>query len=206
MRSPVPGQIDLSIAGYPDATGLEWARDDAVTRLAPGVNTASLTGLDIGVLYRWDARSCNAAGCSRWHGKVGKFADGSDAADRILFSRRVNGVPPGPADIYTMYRDGAHQTRLTNGAGDNFDAVWSPDRRKIAFASSRDGNNEIYVMNADGSEPHNLTIHPADDRSPTWSPDGKRIAFHSTRSGNGDVWVMNADGSQPMLLTFTASR
>jgi dipeptidyl aminopeptidase/acylaminoacyl peptidase len=28
--------------------------------------------------------------------------------------------------------------------------AWSPDGRKLAFVSRRDGNSEIYVMNADG--------------------------------------------------------
>ena len=28
--------------------------------------------------------------------------------------------------------------------------VWSPDGRKIAFVSERDGNFEVYVMNPDG--------------------------------------------------------
>jgi TolB protein len=29
--------------------------------------------------------------------------------------------------------------------------AWSPDSRKIAFYSTRDGNSEIYVVWADGS-------------------------------------------------------
>ena len=29
---------------------------------------------------------------------------------------------------------------------------WSPDGRRIAFRSDRDGNNEIYVMNADAAK------------------------------------------------------
>ena len=35
--------------------------------------------------------------------------------------------------------------------------AWSPDGRKLAFVSRRDGNTEIYVMNADGSGQENLT-------------------------------------------------
>ena len=35
--------------------------------------------------------------------------------------------------------------------------AWSPDGRRIAFYSERDGNAEIYVMSADGSNARPLT-------------------------------------------------
>jgi Tol biopolymer transport system component len=72
----------------------------------------------------------------------------------------------------------------------NYWPVWSPDGKKIAFTSNRDGNYEIYVMNADGSEPQNLTNNPAQDNYATWSPDGKKIAFVSNRIGGHDVYAM----------------
>jgi len=56
-------------------------------------------------------------------------------------------------------------------------SVWSPDDRRIAFASDRDGNSEIYVMNADGSNAVRLTYNDATDRYPGWSPDGSKIVF-----------------------------
>jgi parallel beta-helix repeat protein len=74
---------------------------------------------------------------------------------------------------------------------------------KIAFASSRNGNQEVYVINADGSgHPTNLTNFPdADDGDPTWSPDGKQIAFSSDRCGNWKTYVMDADdGSNQVCL------
>ena len=73
---------------------------------------------------------------------------------------------------------------------------------KIAFASSRNGNQEVYVMNANGSgDPINLTNRPdADDGDPTWSPDGTKIAFSSNRSGNWTTYIMNADGSDQVCL------
>jgi Tol biopolymer transport system component len=74
---------------------------------------------------------------------------------------------------------------------------------KIAFVSSRDGNDEIYVMNADGSGQTRLTNNSVDDADPAWSPDGSRIAWISEQDGSdGDLWVMNADGSGAHQLTF----
>jgi dipeptidyl aminopeptidase/acylaminoacyl peptidase len=62
---------------------------------------------------------------------------------------------------------------------------------KIAFMTSRDGNNEIYVMNADGSNQTRLTTNSVDDEFPAWSPDGAKIAFFSNRDGNYEIYVMN---------------
>jgi hypothetical protein len=65
---------------------------------------------------------------------------------------------------------------------------------KIAFVSTRDGNQDIYVMNPDGSGVTRLTDHPAEDHSPVWSPDGGTIAFVSNRDGNAEIYLMAADG------------
>ena len=79
--------------------------------------------------------------------------------------------------------------------------AWSPDGKRIAFYSERDGNAEIYVMNADGTAVTRLTNSTADEGYPSWSPDGKRIAF-MRRTGRTELFTMNADGSdQKPLLT-----
>jgi TolB protein len=84
--------------------------------------------------------------------------------------------------------------------------AWSPDGRRIAFYSERDGNAEIYVMNADGSGVTRLTNTSADEGYPAWSPDGRTISFDSDRTGNFDVFAMNADGSNVRPLTTHPAR
>jgi Tol biopolymer transport system component len=125
---------------------------------------------------------------------------------RIAFKAKSPGPPPtstspSHTDIYVMNADGSGKRRLTHDARQNAEPAWSPDGRKIAFVSGRDGNAEIYVMNADGSGKRNLTRNPARDRSPSWSPDGRRIAFVSNRDGRLEAHVMNADGSGQRSLT-----
>ena len=103
---------------------------------------------------------------------------------------------------------GDHILALLNGKstpGDVQTPAWSPDGRKLAFVSERDGNGEIYVMNADGSAQENLTRQPAGDSHPSWSPDGRRIGFVSRRDGNAEIYVMNADGSGLLNLTRAPS-
>jgi len=76
--------------------------------------------------------------------------------------------------------------------------VWSPDGRRIAFVSRRDGK-ALYVMNADGS---GLRIVARVDRltTPAWSPDGREIVY-----GRNGVYVMNADGSGQRQLARRGS-
>jgi TolB protein len=77
---------------------------------------------------------------------------------------------------------------------------WSPDGKRLAFVSTRDGNQEIYVLNEDKSV-QRLTSEIAADYTPAWSPDGKRIAFTSGRYGNLEICSMDADGRNIRRLT-----
>jgi len=78
--------------------------------------------------------------------------------------------PRGARDIYIVNSDGTGFRRLTDARGHDMSPTWSPDSRKIAFQSLRDGNWEIYVMNADGTDQRNLTRSPSQDESPVWRP------------------------------------
>ncbi len=81
--------------------------------------------------------------------------------------------------------------RLTDDAGNDTWATWSPDGQRIAFQSDRSGNWEIWSIQRDGSGLTQLTDHPAPDRYPAWSPDGRQLAFTSKRSGDEDIWLLN---------------
>jgi len=112
---------------------------------------------------------------------------------RIVFSHE--------GDVWVMNADGSDRTRLTTDPAPDFDPAWSPDGRRIAFRTHRDGNEEVYVMNADGSGQRNASRSPGGDYSPAWSPDGEWIAFMSDRSGGPNVWLMRPDGAAPRQLT-----
>jgi len=100
--------------------------------------------------------------------------------------------------------DGTGITQLTYDVTDTNPEV-SPDGKKVAFMSRRDGNWEVYVMNIDGSDIKRLTNNGATDGLPIWSPDGQTIAFASDRKGfgfSGDwaIWAMNPDGTNQRML------
>lgn len=109
----------------------------------------------------------------------------------------------GNVEIYSVRPDGTGATRLTNNSAIDADPVWSPNRQKLAFTSTRagGGNIEIYVMNADGTGVTRLTNHAKVDTVGAWSPDGTKIAFMSTRDGNSEIYSMNANGTGLKRLT-----
>ena len=103
--------------------------------------------------------------------------------------------------IYAMRPDGTDPERLTENEANDTGPVCSPDGRRIAFVSDRDGNRQVYVMNADGNEQINLSNNASEDWTPSWSPDGESLAFASFRDGNWEVYVMDADGENVQRLT-----
>jgi len=72
---------------------------------------------------------------------------------------------------------------------------------RIAFVSTRDGDEEIYTMLPDGSSVRRLTNNQYYDDYPSWSPDGARIAFASDRDGDSEIYTMLSDGSDVRQLT-----
>jgi len=97
-------------------------------------------------------------------------------------------APKGKSHIF-LTRNG-QLVQLTAGKGTELAPSWSPDGRRLAFQSNRDGNWELYVMNADGSDVRRLTHDEAEDGEPSWSADGKRIAFVH----DGHLYEMRANG------------
>ena len=70
--------------------------------------------------------------------------------------------------------------QLTSGKKSSADPQWSPDSRRIAFTSDRDGKRQIYVIAPDGGEASQLTAEENGVEAIAWSPDGSAIAFTST--------------------------
>ena len=90
--------------------------------------------------------------------------------------------------------------------------TWSPDGKRLAFASNRHATSEsdagdfdVYdVSIADGTV-RRLTHDPAVADDPSYSPDGKRIFFTSTRDATRaysiELYAMPAGGGEQRRLT-----
>lgn len=110
-------------------------------------------------------------------------------------------------DIFISDLTGKHFKCLTGHKGRNLMPSISPDGKKVAFSSDRDGNWEIYVVDIESGKIRRLTNNPAKDIEPCWSPDGKEIAFSSKRGGYWDIYIISADGKREcnseLTHTFT---
>jgi Tol biopolymer transport system component len=90
--------------------------------------------------------------------------DWSPDGRRIAFSNPGLGDRRGvSSNVFTVRPDGSGRAKITNSRGGKINNgldSWSPDGKKIAFVSNRNGTYEIYVMNADGSGITQLTRGP----------------------------------------------
>lgn len=80
---------------------------------------------------------------------------------------------------------------------------WSPDGKRLAFTSTKHGNQELYVADIAGGDWMRLTTDAAIDAHPSWSPDGRTIAFATNRWGDLEIALINPDGSDLRRVTHS---
>lgn len=112
--------------------------------------------------------------------------------------------------LYLRSADGKTTRRFNDHHEPEYDAVYSPDGKRIAFTfvktSPNQGDVDVHTINPDGKNaaPFAVTAGKlSHEESPTWSPDGKFIAFSSTRDGNQEIYIAPADApaTEPRRLT-----
>jgi len=101
-------------------------------------------------------------------------------------------------------------TRFTFDGTLNLNTVWTPDGKRIAFQSNKDGPPNLYWQNADGSGGlERLTNSEFVHFPVSMSPDGQLLAYGEINPTTGyDLWVLRLKDrqSQPFLRTpFTES-
>jgi Tol biopolymer transport system component len=118
-------------------------------------------------------------------------------------------------DLYTLPIDGGKARRITSGQ--EFDAMpsFSPDGRRIAFVSDRNGAPNLWVMNADGTSARQLSHTEGfgyNYVSPTWTPDGSGVlvSHNNGPAATGlsrrgftpyDLYLFMLDGGKGQRLT-----
>lgn len=80
-------------------------------------------------------------------------------------------------DVYKVATAGGAAQQLTTHAANDYQPVWSPDSRQIAFASDRNGNFDVFIMLATGGIPTRVTTNSAGEIPYAFTPDGKEIVY-----------------------------
>jgi len=146
----------------------------------------------------------SAGWSDRWHEIFSMKADGSDVrqhtrcqavctygsfspdGSKVIYRKVVN--TPGfnwelgsigkNSEIFMADLDGANEVNLSaNAAFDGWPA-FSPDGRRIAFASNRSGparTGQIWLMDSDGGALRQLSQGPWSHAQPAWAADGKSL-------------------------------
>jgi Tol biopolymer transport system component len=160
---------------------------------------------------------------------------------RVLFSSTHSGSPACPPqpdfsrgyvwavypdfDIYTADANGGNITGLVTGPGYDAEATVSPQKDRIVFTSTRNGDLDLYSMNLEGSDVRQLTNETGYDGGAFYSWDGQMIVYrawhysdssesaeyrnllkqHLVRPSKMELFVMNADGSGKRQVTHNGA-
>jgi tricorn protease len=87
-------------------------------------------------------------------------------------------------EIWTVPVAGGDAVRMTTNPADESNPVWSPDSKRLAYVSDRDGSLDVYVMDATTKKESPIATTGADERDPIFSENGRFMAF--VRTGNPD--------------------
>lgn len=94
-------------------------------------------------------------------------------------------------DVWIIPITGGEPRQLTREGSDER-PLWSPDGKKIAFLSSRNGAPQVYWIVLEGGEATRLTSLTTGADNELWSPDGKWVAFVSSVYPNCKADACNA--------------
>lgn len=107
---------------------------------------------------------------------------------QIAYVRRSNDIMTDKARSAIWLIDVAtgQQRPLVAGSGNHFGPRWSPDGRRLAYASTSEGGApQLFVRWMDGGQSVRITGLPDSPQDITWSPDGTRLAYLMTVPDDG---------------------
>ena len=192
-------------------------RPRSVGSPTPGTSSAPKRGAERAIVL-WLALLALASGCSgeRTPSRVLSVAFSPDGLSAVIGYKGPEG-----GGLYICARSGQvvrQVTTLTDVKVFDWDAVFSPDGKRVVFCSDRDSRTtgdmgNLYEISSQGTGLRKLTSGAAHDSSPVFSLDGNRIFF--VRSGmygsfspiaqphlhKQDIFCMNADGSDVRPIT-----
>jgi Tol biopolymer transport system component len=86
-----------------------------------------------------------------------------------------------------------------------WNAQYSPDGKRIVFASIRSGVLGVWLSNDDGSNMIQISNPNQMSGSPRWSPDGNKVAFDSRPLDRAEIYVADVTERTPRKLVTNIS-
>ncbi len=90
-------------------------------------------------------------------------------------------------DIYTIPVAGGEAKNLTNTASNEYNVVWRPDGKKIAYLSSASGSVQLWEMNPDGSDKSQVSEIEGGIFGFQYAPDMSKIYYLQTVKLDNDI-------------------
>ena len=114
-------------------------------------------------------------------------------------------------NLYCVPANGGEARQLTTHAAYDSQPIWSPDGKKIAFTSNREGSLDVYVISAKGGAPTRLTTHSGKE-TPIAFKDNDHVLFSAnimpTAQSNlfaanefSQVYEVSTEGGLPKLYS-----
>lgn len=111
-------------------------------------------------------------------------------------------------DLYCVPANGGEARQLTTHAAYDSQPIWSPDGKKIAFTSNREGSLDVYVISAKGGAPTRLTTNSGKE-TPIAFKDNDHVLFSAnimpTAQSNlfafSQVYEVSTEGGRPKLYS-----
>ena len=83
----------------------------------------------------------------------------------------------GNRDLYSVSSRGGAARRITAFQGNEFNARWRPDGRRVGFLSGQSGSVQLWEMNPDGSDKTRITAIDGGISNFLYAPSGRHISF-----------------------------
>jgi Tol biopolymer transport system component/DNA-binding winged helix-turn-helix (wHTH) protein len=126
----------------------------------------------------------------------------SSKGNKLAYSSRFNNSHIWRRDLL---QPESPAVKLIPSSRAQFDAQYSPDGKRIAFASVRSGLLGVWISSDDGTNLVQISNPNYVSGSPQWSPDGNRIAFDSHPGEYWEIFVADMAERKPRKLVTNIS-